>query len=100
MSGSKWKGEEAFESALAGLSGQSGASALNVAGPAITFAVDIAFQYIDYYKFVVHDLEKWMKRQSSPNDRIVGIVLLDAICRESRRLNGNHRSIFLNMYIL
>ncbi len=85
MSSKQWKGEDAFEGALSGLLS---ANSNSPQSPAIQFAVDLAFQYIDYYKFIVHDIEKWMKRQLVLNDRVLGIFLTNAICKESRRLHG------------
>ena len=93
MNSKQWKGEEVFEGALSGLllgnnNSNNNNNNNNPQSAAIQFAVDIAFQHIDYYKFIVHDIEKWMKRQGTLCDRVWGIILINAICKESRRLHG------------
>lgn len=65
-----------FATALQGLKGMK----RPVVASKIKAVAECALQYQSEYKLVVYEVEKFIKK-SEPEDRILGVFVLDSICR-------------------
>jgi hypothetical protein len=73
-----WVGEEEMSSALSSLCKQR-----PVAASKVKVAAKIALKYSNDYKMAVHSIEGFI-RKAAPEDKLCGIYVLDAICRQPK----------------
>lgn len=73
-----WVGEEEMSSALSSLCRQR-----PVAASKVKVAAKIALKYSNDYKMAVHSIEGFI-RKAAPEDKLCGIYVLDAICRQPK----------------
>jgi hypothetical protein len=73
-----WVGEEEMSSALLSLCKQR-----PVAASKVKVAAKIALKYSNDYKMAVHSIEGFI-RKAAPADKLCGVYVLDAICRQPK----------------
>ena len=73
-----WVGEEEMSSALLSL-----CKSRPVAASKVKVAAKIALKYSNDYKMAVHSIEGFI-RKAAPSDKLCGVYVLDAICRQPK----------------
>lgn len=79
---SKWAGEGELQAALKQLEGQRPVQATFVKA-----VVTTAMKYQNEFKMVVYEVERFIKKCDT-DDKIAGIFVIDAICRQSKQSGG------------
>ena len=75
---SVWVGEEEMSTALLSL-----CKSRPVAASKVKVAAKIALKYSNDYKMAVHSIEGFI-RKANPADKLCGVYVLDAICRQPK----------------
>ena len=78
QSSTVWVGEEEMSSALLSL-----CKSRPVAASKVKVAAKIALKYSNDYKMAVHSIEGFI-RKAAPADKLCGVYVLDAICRQPK----------------
>lgn len=93
MSHKGWQGEAEMQSALDNLINS------NNNEKSIKHVVATAFKLQKEFKLVVYTIEMFIKK-SKPDDKLGGLFVLDALCRDSRAKYGKEKDIFSNRFKL
>lgn len=83
-----WSGEQELQSSLQNLSGQ-----YPIPNSKVKSAVVVANKYVNEFKMVVYEIERFIKKANN-EDKIGGLYVLDMLCRQS----GKEKDIFAKRF--